>query len=612
MASPSPTDALVTMDKISLSYGQFAALKQINIRLNYAEIHAIVGEHGSGKSSLGMILSGVIQPHAGTILFEGTPYSALTVKRARKLGIEMVYQHVLSLNERVSVAENLLLATASLHQLLRKQRMLAAAHAFLANHAVAIDPRQPVEELPLSERLFVDILKHLYARPKLLILDEILEKLSGATLAKTLEILKRFQQAGMAVLVITHRIDDVYDLADRVSILKHGELLLTDSVRNIDKINLIKIAYTQVSAESEGQALNQEFYQLLKYNEAILRHLPVNLIITDPDNRIRMVNDHCRQRFQLQQASYHNLPLDRVFSSQNADAAAFFQQMSSFREEKALYQVPVSCNGVDMLSNIKNFPIYDGAFLIGNILILEDMTEYDRLQKQVILSEKLASVGLLSAGVAHEINNPLEIIYTYMSYVKHKFHAPEFHKVLDTIHEQIASIANIVSNLRSFSDSHPQGVEEFELNGEIRAMLKLVKHNARHRQIAIRFDAAEEAVMVQANKHEIKQVLLNLLKNSFEAMPSGGSILIETRRIREHDAAQIAFTDTGQGISDENPNNIFLPFYSTKKGVKDNLGLGLSVSYGIITKYHGTMTVQNLAEGGCRFLITLPLRIEPQ
>ena len=150
------------------------------------------------------------------------------------------------------------------------------------------------------------------------------------------------------------------------------------------------------------------------------------------------------------------------------------------------------------------------------------------------------------------------------------------------------------------------------MNSEIRAMLKLVKHNARHRQIAIRFDAAEEAVMVQANKHEIKQVLLNLLKNSFEAMPSGGSILIETRHVRDHDAAaaQIAFTDTGTGISDENPNNIFLPFYSTKKGIKDNLGLGLSVSYGIITKYHGAMTVQNLAEGGCRFLITLPCRID--
>ena len=417
-----------------------------------------------------------------------------------------------------------------------------------------------------------------------------------------------FRHAGMSILVITNRIDDVYSFADRVTILKHGKLLLTDNVRNIDKINLIKMAYTQISTDRKGQTLNQEFYQLLKYNEAILRHLPVNLIITDPENRIKMVNDHCKQQFHLQHTPYHNRPIARMFSSTHVDASDFFKQVSSFREEKTLYQVPISCNGVDTLSNLKTFPIYDGTFLIGNILIIEDMTEYDRLQKQMMLSEKLASVGLLAAGVAHEINNPLEIIYTYMSYVKHKFRAPEFHKVLDTIHAQIASIANIVNNLRSFSDSHFQGTEEVDLNSEIRNMLNLVKHNATHNQIIIRFETSEKALMVHANRHEIKQVLLNLLKNSFEAMPDGGRILIQTRHIREHDAnaVQLCFTDSGPGIREENPNNIFLPFYSTKKGAKENLGLGLSVSYGIITKYHGSMTVKNLEEGGCQFLMTLP------
>jgi signal transduction histidine kinase len=114
--------------------------------------------------------------------------------------------------------------------------------------------------------------------------------------------------------------------------------------------------------------------------------------------------------------------------------------------------------------------------------------------------------------------------------------------------------------------------------------------------------------MIQANKHEIRQVFLNLLKNSFEAMPAGGDIHIETTQITEDgvNVAKIIFQDTGSGICDENPNNIFLPFYSTKKGRGKNLGLGLSVSYGIIKKYHGTISVENSDHSGCRFLIHLP------
>ena len=106
----------------------------------------------------------------------------------------------------------------------------------------------------------------------------------------------------------------------------------------------------------------------------------------------------------------------------------------------------------------------------------------------------------------------------------------------------------------------------------------------------------------------MKQVILNLLKNSFEAMSSGGEIHIAATLMTENDtrAVCVTFRDTGPGICDENPNNIFLPFYSTKKGQENNLGLGLSVSYGIIKKYNGTISVENIDSSGCQFVITLP------
>ena len=593
---------------ISLDYGQVRALKNIYLTLGYSECHAIVGEHGAGKSSLGMIVGGILKPQAGLITFEGKDYRTLTLKTAQKLGIEMVHQHTLTLNERFTVAENLFLTTAPFNTLKWKYETVKMAKALLSQYEVDIDPLIPVGQLNLSDRIVVEILKHLYTKPRLLILDEALEKLSAAALKKIIGILMNFKHARMSVLLITHRIDDIYNLADRVSILRNGEILITDEVKHIDKINLIKMAYTQILGELAIDDLNKEFYQLLKYNEAILRNLPVNLIVTDSENRIKLVNEYCKHYFRLQKTSYLNVPLDQLMSSPNDEVLKLINNAAAITAEKIFYQVPITFNQTNIIGNLKIFPIYEGTFLFGNILIIEDVTEYDQLQKQVILSEKLASVGLLAAGVAHEINNPLGIISNYLSYINYTFHENGLHEAIDNVQEEIASIANIVGNLHSFSDNTPLTNADIELNELIRSMLKLIDHNAKAKQITIHFEPARQDLTIRANKNELKQVILNLLKNSFEAMPSGGAIYIETSQIAENGSnfVQLSFKDTGPGICDENPNNIFLPFYSTKKGQENNLGLGLWVSYSIIKKYNGTIAVKNIDTSGCQFLITFP------
>jgi ABC-type multidrug transport system ATPase subunit/two-component sensor histidine kinase len=575
---------LLRLRGICLNYGQFQALKNVHFTLGYSECHAIVGEHGAGKSSLGMIINGILKPQSGSITFEGTDYRTLTLNTAQKLGIEMVHQHTLSLHERFTVAENLFLTTAPYKKLTWRYTTFQAAKALLSRYGVDIDPATKVEQLNLSDRVVVDILKHVSTQPRLLILDEALEKLSSASLSNMIDILMKLKQAGMSILFITHRIDDIYQLADRVSIIKNGQILLTDEVKHIDKIYLIKMAYTQISEDPTISDLNKEFYQLLKYNEAILRNLPVNLIVTDNENRIKLVNEYCKHYFQLEKPSYLNVPLDQLVSSSNDEVLNLLKHASSIHEETIFYQVPMTFNQNNLIGNIKLFPIYDGTFLIGNIIIIEDITEYDQLQKQVILSEKLASVGLLAAGVAHEINNPLGIIYNYLSYIKSAFHQKALHDAIDHVHEEIASISNIVSNLHTFSDNTQRPLEEVEIHALIRSMLNLIKHSATSKQITIHLVPHDKDIVIRANKNEIKQVILNLLKNSFEAMSSGGEIYIATNLISENgsNVVCLTFRDTGPGICDENPNNIFLPFYSTKRGAENNFGLGLSVSYGII------------------------------
>jgi signal transduction histidine kinase len=263
------------------------------------------------------------------------------------------------------------------------------------------------------------------------------------------------------------------------------------------------------------------------------------------------------------------------------------------------------------ITNIKVLPIYDGAFLIGNITIIEDVSKQENLRQQMILSEKLASIGILAAGVAHEINNPLEIIYNHLNFMKYNIDREKLTETVSNIEEELEDIKQIVSNLISFSDSKKIVREEFELNGLIGSIINLIRFSAKNKNIVIEYAPADRPIVLNANMNEIKQVVLNLLKNSFEASDSGGLIHIETSSVNIDDKphACILFRDNGIGIEDENPDNIFLPFYSTKIGNDANLGLGLSVSYGIIKKYNGRIGVKNLIDSGCEFTITLPQKI---
>jgi PAS domain S-box-containing protein len=320
-----------------------------------------------------------------------------------------------------------------------------------------------------------------------------------------------------------------------------------------------------------------------------------------------MINEAGKAYFGISAPNYRNMPLAELFA-ENEQALELIRHGVGRGEVQRYYQVQTVVDGKMRASNVQTVPIFDSGNHIGSIIIIEDITEYDQLQKQLILSEKLASVGLLAAGVAHEINNPLEIISNYLTYIKYTYDDAGLNESIEKVREEMRSISNIVSNLVSFSDKRVQTNERVSLNDTVETLLSLVKHNAKYKHIQIDYEPLQDDVWFEGSRDEIKQVILNLLKNSFEAMPDGGHIRITTTN-EERDGAAMAridFEDTGPGIDDENPNNIFLPFYSTKSGVQSKMGLGLSVSYNIIERYNGRISVENLPRRGCRFTILLP------
>jgi len=219
-------------------------------------------------------------------------------------------------------------------------------------------------------------------------------------------------------------------------------------------------------------------------------------------------------------------------------------------------------------------------------------------------SEKLAAVGRLAAGVAHEINNPLTGVLTFAHLLREKENLDEQDRQdLDLVIRETQRAGEIVRRLLDFSRETPATKERLDLNEVIRRTVRLPGIQKTFRQITLREDLSENLPEVEGNASQLQQVLLNLCLNGCEAMPDGGTLTVTTAA-REQDVL-LTVSDTGCGIREDHLDHIFEPFFTTKP-VGKGTGLGLSVSYGIIREHGGALEVESREGQGTTFTIVLP------
>jgi len=235
----------------------------------------------------------------------------------------------------------------------------------------------------------------------------------------------------------------------------------------------------------------------------------------------------------------------------------------------------------------------------------------DQATQQLMQAEKLTALGELVAGVAHEINNPLTSILGYTQLLLAKETTPEVRRRLETISEEAERSGRIVRNLLTFARKQPPEKRLLGLNGIVEKTLDLKAYQFRVNQIVVEKDLERDLPKSMLDYHQIQQVLLNLLNNAEQAMTengSGGLVRISTRAAGERIELRVA--DSGPGIPDDVIGRLFEPFFTTKKEGKGT-GLGLSLCYGIVQEHGGTITVDNVSEGGAVFRIALPVAGEP-
>lgn len=277
-------------------------------------------------------------------------------------------------------------------------------------------------------------------------------------------------------------------------------------------------------------------------------------------------------------------PLARIARESEAVAAGYFQQITPYGDPKNEIQVLVSA-------------------------INRMVTELEKRQDQLVRSRQIASLGTLSAGIAHEINNPLNnislILETMLEEVE-ELGGPECKTLLQEAMDQADRASDIVKNLLEFTrDSHPKP-EDVNLEDLIDRTARLVRNELDLHHIAFTSEVKQQLPRIRLEKGGLQQVLLNLFMNSIQAMEEGGELRVVLDRSDTLDEARIDVIDTGPGIPEEIKERIFDPFFTTKRdGI--GTGLGLSVSYSIIAKNGGRMTVTSEPGEGTCFSIFLPL-----
>jgi signal transduction histidine kinase len=256
---------------------------------------------------------------------------------------------------------------------------------------------------------------------------------------------------------------------------------------------------------------------------------------------------------------------------------------------------------------IFSYPIVDEkGKLLSVIEYVKDITEEQRLQEQLIQSEKLAGIGVLASGVAHEINNPLSGIIGMAEIALEEEDPSKKISYLTDILDCGQRINEIVKGLRSYSRAAKK--EEFgqvDLNGVLEESLRMVQLATKASSVEVvkEFQTSEK---IQANIGEIQQVFTNLITNAFQAIDGkGGKLVLATRALE--DFVEVKISDNGMGIPQKYINQIFDAFFTTKNP-GEGTGLGLNIVYRIVNKYEGTIDVESREQMGTTFTIKFPIR----
>ncbi|HEV3206808.1 MAG TPA: ATP-binding protein [Terriglobales bacterium] len=388
-----------------------------------------------------------------------------------------------------------------------------------------------------------------------------------------------------------------------------GDFLSSEDIELLETLaGYIGIAVQNARLYASLEQKVAEYERLKDFNENIVESINVGVLAVDLADRIESWNSQMEVMYALPRWQALTRPLSEVFP------AAFVEEFYRVRQNPGinnLYKFRLGTpTGENRIVNVAIAPLVTRKFnVIGRLIIVDDITERVELESQLSQADKLSSIGLLAAGVAHEVNTPLAVISSYAQMLSKQLQQdPQKGGLLEKITRQTFRASEIVNNLLNFSRTSGTEFTDVNVNKIIADTLALLEHQFKTTKIRVEDELADHLPLISGNAGRLQQVFLNLFLNARDAMPNGGTLRITTSN---GEGVSVVVSDTGSGIAQEHIHRIYDPFFTTKvaprEGQGKGTGLGLSVTYGIIQEHAGKIRVESNPGQGTTFYLDFPL-----
>jgi len=387
-----------------------------------------------------------------------------------------------------------------------------------------------------------------------------------------------------------------------------GDFLSSEDVELLEALaGYVGIAIQNARLYASLEQKVSEYERLKDFNENIVESISVGVFAVDLDDRVEFWNSQMEVMYALPRWQALGKKLSDVFPG------GFLEEFYRVRTNPGihnLYKYRLNTPaGETRMTNIAIAPLVTKKFsVIGRLVLVDDITERIELESQLSQAEKMSSIGLLAAGVAHEVNTPLAVISSYAQMLSKQLQGDENRSaLLEKITKQTFRASEIVNNLLNFSRTSGTEFGEVDLNKVIRETLNLLEHQFKTARVKVQDEMCEKLPTIQGNTGKLQQVFLNLFLNAKDAMPEGGTLQVRTAN---GDGVNVTVSDTGSGIAQEHIDRIYDPFFTTKNTPRDGrrgTGLGLSVTYGIIQEHAGKIRVESRKGSGTTFHLEFPL-----
>lgn len=604
MTSQPTGPPLVSMRNIHVRYNDVPALNGVDFDLYPGEIHAVIGEHRAGKSTLVKLLSGSAQKNHGTIHFQGKSVEGFSSASSLQSGIGMVYQET-TVIPAVNAVENVYSGQMPRNRFgrIRRRYMEQEVEKALEWLGVSIDLHVSLYRLTPAEQHIVEFLRAIINKPTVIILDELANKLTPKEMKLIYRTLFIARNNGTGIIYISHDLDEVLKLADRVTILRSGYRRGTEQTVNLDKYRLFQLTYSFSLDRERLEYSRMKFLLMKQYFQNIINFLPMGTVILDPENTVQLTN--------VKIVDTLGINPDRAIGASAAELLSPFADTTRSQIQHALFRHRhIALREIELSEgqsiNVQVIPLTDedSAFL-GSAILFEDVSLNRSMQDYLIESEKMASVAEVAVGVAHEINNPLFTIKNYLQVMLDSAIEDEMRDKLEKVDREAGRIMETVSSLLSFSRVQRQPEPKADLKTVVEEVLTLVKHKTKQKAITVRTEFTVAQAPVHCEENKLKQLVMNLLMNSTEAVLQNGTIEVLVGSGGTEGYYDLRIRDDGYGVPEDIADSIFEPFFSTKV-TKKNTGLGLSICRNIVEDFGGAIDFESKPGHFTEFLVQLP------